>query len=343
MSDQARFWRYLVDTLAHQRAVMLMIVVSSTGSSPGKAGAKMAVPLQGECYGTIGGGAVEHTLVKQARAGLTDDSWTTRLSRLQHHLSKTGQASGMICGGEQTVLLYRCRNGDRELYRQLAEACLNHMPVVLQLSPAGLGLNPLPEPASGCPLKFDRLSDDDWNYQETVGFCKQAYLIGGGHVSLALSRILATLDFDITVIDERPNLDTLDRNTDAHRKLTVPYRDISHAIPQGDQVFVFIMTHSHKTDEKVAEILLTKKVGYLGILGSRRKIAQLKANLSAKLPPEALQILHAPIGLPIHSHTPAEIAVSVAAELIQLVNSKERSLDNVTISSSDKAKSKTET
>ncbi len=225
----------------------------------------------------------------------------------------------MICGGEQTVLLYRCRNSDRELCRQLAESFLNHAPVVLQLTPAGLLLNP-PQVPPG-PIEFNRFSDTDWSYQETVGVCKQAYLIGGGHVSLALSRILATLDFDITVIDERPNLDTLNRNTDARRKLNIPYREIQQAVPDGDQVFIFIMTHSHKTDEKVAELLAEKNVRYLGVLGSRRKIAQLKNNLGARLTPDALNKIRGPIGLPIQSHTPAEIAVSIAAELIQIVNS----------------------
>ena len=298
---------------------MLLIVTNSTGSSPGRAGAKMAVTIQGEHYGTIGGGAVEYGMVKHAQALLSQEQSTTELSLQRHALSGRGQASGMICGGEQTVLLYRCRNSDRELCRQLAAAFISHAPVVLQLSPAGLLLNP-PQVLPG-PIQFNRFSAEDWNYQETVGVCKQAYLIGGGHVSLALSRILATLDFDITVIDERPNLDTLNRNTDARRKLNLPYREIHHAVPEGDQVFVFIMTHSHKTDEQVAELLAEKNVRYLGVLGSRRKIAQLKNNLGAHLTPDALNKIRGPIGLPIQSHTPAEIAVSIAAELIQIVNS----------------------
>lgn len=298
---------------------MLMIVVSSTGSSPGKAGAKMAVTIQGEHYGTIGGGALEYAMIKHAQALLSQEQSTTELSLQRHVLSGRGQASGVICGGEQTVLLYRCRNSDRKLCRQLAESFLNHAPVVLQVTPAGLGLNP-PQVPPG-PIEFNRFSNTDWSYQETVGVCKQAYLIGGGHVSLALSRILATLDFDITVIDERPNLDTLNRNTNARRKLNIPYREIQQAVPDGDQVFIFIMTHSHKTDEKVAELLAEKNVRYLGVLGSRRKIAQLKQNLGARLSPDALNNIRGPIGLPIQSHTPAEIAVSIAAELIQIVNS----------------------
>jgi len=65
---QQTIWQWLADALAHREAVMLMIVVSSTGSSPGKAGAKMAVTIRGEHYGTIGGGAVEYAMVKHALA-----------------------------------------------------------------------------------------------------------------------------------------------------------------------------------------------------------------------------------------------------------------------------------
>jgi xanthine dehydrogenase accessory factor len=253
LTDQANFWHWLTDALEQEVAVMLMIVVSSTGSSPGKAGAKMAMTIRDKHYGTIGGGAVEYAMVKHALALLAQEPTAPELCLQRHALSGRGQASGMICGGEQTILLYRCRNSDRELCRQLAESFLNHSQVVLQLTPAGFLLNPQQIPPG--PIEFNRFSDTDWSYQETAGVYKQAYLIGGGHVSLALSRILATLDFDITVIDERPNLDTLNRNTDACRKLNIPYREIQQAVPNGDQVFILIMTHSHKTDEQVAELL----------------------------------------------------------------------------------------
>ena len=80
------------------------------------------------------------------------------------------------------------------------------------------------------------------------------------------------------------------------------------------------MTHSHKTDEKVAEQLADKRARYLGVLGSRKKMENLKANFAQRLPFEFLQRIRGPVGLPINSHTPAEIAVSIAAELIQILN-----------------------
>ena len=136
-------------------------------------------------------------------------------------------------------------------------------------------------------------------------------IVGGGHVSLALSKILATLDFVITVIDERDNPDTLASNHYAQTKLRIPYPEIGNAIAEGEQVFVFIMTHSHKTDEQVAELLADKQVRYSGVLGSRKKIEQLKANLAPQLSVESLQRVRGPIGLPIKSlHQPKLLSVS---------------------------------
>lgn len=312
MVNQQIFWQRLADGLERHGSAVLMIVVGSEGSSPGKTGAKMAVLTNGECFGTIGGGAVEHNLVRMARSLLAQGSFQPYLSRQRHNLLGTeGQSTGMLCGGEQTVLLYGCQASDSAVCH-----LAGNIQGVLMLSPDGMAF----DPARTLSGQGFRQTGSDWRYEENVGLCKQAYLIGGGHVSLALSKILVRLDFEITVIDERDNLDTLKRNADAHHKKIVPYRYISDAIPEGSQVFVFIMTHSHKTDEKVAERLAGKKVRYLGLLGSRNKIAQIKANLGAKLPAETLQRIRGPIGLPIKSHTPEEIAVSIAAELIQIVN-----------------------
>lgn len=314
MAEPATIWQWLADVLDDQHTAMLMIVVSSEGSSPSKAGTKMAVTAQGDSFGTIGGGALEYRLLETASSLLAAESLAPVLCRFQHDLSKANDASGMICGGTQTVLLYRCRNAEIALYRQLADMHRGG----ISITPNGLKLQV--QPVLPQQTQFNLQSEHDWRYQEAVGCYKQAYLIGGGHVSLALSKILATLDFDITVIDERDNPGTLAHNHYAQTKLKIPYREIANAIQEGDQVFVFIMTHSHKTDQKVAELLAGKRVRYLGVLGSRKKIEQLKDNLAQRLSVESLQRIRGPIGLPIKSHTPAEIAVSIAAEIIQIVN-----------------------
>lgn len=284
-----------------------MIVVDSQGSTPAKIGAKMAV-TQARCIGTIGGGVIEHRLVNEARQLLTK-AFKWQLIR-QQHLANGEQASGMICGGEQTILLYACQSHELNVYQQLADSKCGR----LSLSVKGLSLN---EQDICDSLPHSSSQHNDFLYRESVGFYKQAYLIGGGHVSLALARILVTLDFDITVIEQRDNIASFIENHYAQHKLNIAYDQLSRIIPEGEQIFVFIMTHSHETDAQVLAQVIDKKLAYLGLLGSPIKIAQLTSQLSKT----QRQHLHAPMGLAINSHTPEEIAISIAAELIQLGNS----------------------
>lgn len=314
-------WQWLLNAIDRNQPAALMVVVRSHGSSPGKTGDKMALTADGESFGTIGGGLVEYDVAVRAMDSLKQSSNAVQLIYKQHRPAPEAvHASGHICGGEQWLALLPCGADQLVSLQQLQAAHEQRQPLLLRLGPQGLALTE-GETCQAAPL-FDFQDQNNWYYQETIGHHKTAYIIGGGHVSLALSKILAMLDFDITVIDERPDLETLIRNTDAHRKLIVPYSEINQTVPEGDQVFVFIMTHEHKLDEKVAELLAARKVAYLGLLGSRKKVAQVKANLAGRVAPESLASIHAPIGLPIHSHTPTEIAISIAAELIQLSNAK---------------------
>lgn len=308
-------WQWLYNVLSDEPAVLL-IVVASTGSSPGKVGAKMAVSAHAST-GTIGGGAFETELLNTARAMLAAGFDEPVLYRKQHHASPGGHASGMICGGAQTVLVYPCRRRELPVFEQLAACCRLRTPRRLKISRQGLQVS-----GSGGNSFAARFTDgDDWAYRENVGQRKTAYIVGGGHVSLALSKVLDWLDFDCVVIDEREGLETMQQNDVAWKKIVAPYDEIGQIIPDGPEHFILIMTHSHQRDAWVLARLAGKNVPYIGLMGSRKKIAAIKQALAGQLPEAALQRLHAPIGLAIGSHTPAEIAVSIAAELIQVINS----------------------
>jgi len=230
LSQHTSFWQHLADTLTATDKLVLLLVVHSQGSSPGKAGTKMFLTEQGKSFGSIGGGAVEQRLLRMARILLDDNQYSPQLIHQQHQPEAVQDASGMICGGEQTLLLYVCQMRDKELLRQVAA----HPSGLLMFSPAGLQWHHEMELAA--PFQFSYRSETDWFYQENLASQRQAFIVGGGHVSLALSKILATLDFDITVIDERDNPDTLARNHYAQKKLRIPYREIRKTIPEGNQV-----------------------------------------------------------------------------------------------------------
>ena len=109
------------------------------------------------------------------------------------------------------------------------------------------------------------------------------------------------------------------------KKLIAPYSSISEYICENKPAYVFIMTHSHLSDQLVLTELVNKQLAYIGILGSKRKIKIMQKNLIEFISTERWQSIHAPIGLAIHSQTPMEIAISIAAELICEINQESRS------------------
>ena len=150
---------------------------------------------------------------------------------------------------------------------------------------------------------------------------QKVYIIGGGHVGLALSEVLSKLDFELHLLDHRENLNTMEANTFVQSKQVVDFDTIDQYIPEGDAVYVVIMSFGYRTDDIIIRRLLGKKVKYIGMLGSAAKIKTLFQNLEADgFDKKEIDKVYAPIGLDIKSETTQEIAVSIAAQLIQTRN-----------------------
>ncbi len=308
-------WQFICDCLQNNQSVALLIVVESDGSTPGRVGFKMAVAKEGVLLGTIGGGVIEHRFVNKAQTKLKNHDFFAQCQRQIHNQATTTDRSGMICGGMQTVVLYPCQpNKDLITIKRLLQAFENQEQGILQISPFGLSFTAHQKNTANYQFKFQ--AENEWQYGENVGgLINTAYIIGGGHVGLALSSILAMLDFYIVVLDERAEINTFQNNTDANEKRITAFHKIEQHIPDGEQNYVFIMTPNHRADEIVL-------LGYLGMMGSSSKVNDIIQHLQKEgISSEQLQCLHAPIGLPIKSHTPAEIAISIAAEIISIKNS----------------------
>jgi xanthine dehydrogenase accessory factor len=107
----------------------------------------------------------------------------------------------------------------------------------------------------------------------------------------------------------------------AHTKKIINYDEVGDYIPSGKNIMVVIMTQFHTSDAKVLEQLIDKQLGYLGMMGSHSKVKTIFGKLREKgIPNHLLQNVHAPIGIQIKSQTPEEIAVSIAAELLEMKN-----------------------
>jgi xanthine dehydrogenase accessory factor len=195
----------------------------------------------------------------------------------------------------------------------------------LRLSPRGLAFSE-GGAASGVAVNdyyFVRRSEEDWEYMERTGYKDRLFIIGAGHCGLAFSRIMRTMDFYITVFDHRPGLETLVRNEYVHEKVLVgDYEELAKWIG-ADAVhhYVVIMTQGYRTDDRAVRTLLPMDFRYLGLLGSKAKIAKMMTDYRAEgVDEERLRRVRAPAGFTIHSQTPEEIAISIAGEIIGVKN-----------------------
>ena len=142
-------------------------------------------------------------------------------------------------------------------------------------------------------------------------------LCGGGHVSLEVAHIARRLEFELVIIDDRPEFASRDRFPMAGQVVCAPFLKALDALGSRESDYYVILTRGHAHDRDCLEHVLRGKSAYAGMIGSRTKVAAVKAALEAAgIAREILDGVHSPIGLPIGAQTPAEIAVSIAAELV---------------------------
>ncbi|MCI6303388.1 MAG: XdhC family protein [Blautia sp.] len=149
----------------------------------------------------------------------------------------------------------------------------------------------------------------------------QLIILGGGHVSQPVAKIGKMLGFHVTVMDDREEFVTKERFPDADRLIQGTYEEIPEKIPVYENAYYVIVTRGHLGDSASARQILKRPYVYLGMIGSRNKVKLTREKLLREgFTEDQLDTIHAPIGLPIGGHMPAEIAVSITAEIVQEKN-----------------------
>lgn len=296
------FYKKVQQILLEEKRLILMVVIANEGSSPGRKGFKMLISKQ-QMYGTIGGGIMEHKLVEYAESLLEKPHFEPFIKNQIHDKSAPKDQSGMICSGQQTIAFYDMDSS----YFSLTEEILSDEIVTIHYSNHG--------------IKTTKPESSEWLFSETNSLVQKVYVIGGGHVGLALSEVLSKLDFEIHLLDHRENLNTMEANHFVKSKEVIEFESIENHIPEGDNIYVIIMSFGYRTDDIIIRRLLDKNFKYIGMLGSSAKIDTLFKNLKADGFDKAqIAKVHAPIGIDIKSETTYEIAISVAAQLIKVKN-----------------------
>jgi xanthine dehydrogenase accessory factor len=314
------YWKKVFSLLKEEQKVFLAMVVDHTIHSPGTTGAKLLVTENKEMMGTIGGGIMEYELVNRAQEILSNKIFIPEIHTLNHNKFGSGEQSGMICAGKQTNLYYVCEpEKDRKTVDEMVQVLSESQPAILSISLEGLSLQKQKLQNHDFQYWFTQ-SENNWHYQEQLKNFNRIAIIGGGHCSLALSRVMNNLGYDVVAFDTRGNISTLDQNNFAvSRQIIDDYKKAAPQINLPEKTNIVIMTTDVASDVRGLLGVLDNPFPFIGVMGSENKISEIKKRLKAEgIDDQQLSRITAPVGLPMVSNTPEEIAISIAAQLLQL-------------------------
>ena len=324
-----RLYEHIERYLASKKHAILVTVIASTGSTPRDIGAKMLVGDDGELFGTIGGGRLEHDAYNDAMELMGVDG--AKVLHVGMNSSEVA-SSGMICGGNVDLLLEPVLERYRGLYRRIDS--------MQQEEKHGLMITCFRDEFSKTFIEDDMSTTGDELPQditalreyfrakkpfvtggmviEPVQVSSRLYIFGAGHVSQYISKIAVMVDFSVTVIDDREEFANQQRFPEADSILVRSLPDAISELVFTGREYVAIVTRGHQFDAAVLQEVLKKRTKYVGMIGSRRKVGIIFDHMrQSGFGDEAIKAVHAPIGLPINAETPQEIAVSILAELIK--------------------------
>lgn len=285
--------RHAADLQRRGRGVYACLVVHSRGSTPQTAGALMLVDDAGASLGTIGGGCVEAEVRKRAfQMILAGESGVSRFT-LNHDF---GWDDGLICGGT-------------------LEIAIGPAPEIAALDTAlaAFAQRRHTTLAFGTTVENAAVS-----YTLRLAPPERLYIAGAGHVGQALARLAIPLEFEVTIFDDRADL--LEQYAPSGSLISAG--DIAQRLreaPVDADTFCVVVTRGHKHDEQALASVVSRGARYVGMIGSRRKVKLILDDLEAAGVPRAeLERVHAPIGLSIGAVSVEEIALSIAAQLVQI-------------------------
>jgi len=315
--NEVVFWNFILKTISSDKKAVLLVVAESSNSSPGRQGFKMAVNEEGETVGTIGGGIMEKDMIEYALDVRFGNE--SRTIKKLHHTDKTKfEKSGMICGGYQTIIFSVIDKSQTILIEDILSSIKEKQNNELIITPKRIEYNTAD---SILPVSFTYISDEDWSYRENIGLPLMAYIAGGGHVGLAVSRIMKTLGFYVVVFDHREDVFTIEQNNFTDEIIITRYEEIGKRIIESERSYIIIVTPMHAGDKDTLKSVIDKRVKYIGMMGSRSKIKNIfDALLADGINEELFKKVHTPIGIEIEAETPEEIAISIAAEIIKVKN-----------------------
>ncbi len=335
--------------------LVLATVTRTSGSTPQKPGSSALFTKSGLIFGTVGGGIVEGKVQRMAL-----DAITTRESghfqfNLNNDISKSEEA---ICGGQISVLIDARPNNYLQVFEQVKKSMENQIPgmlitMVTSITEEEVLINrywmselhkPSLQPAffeKIEPIFKDLISSTNRSsykeielsitgeepssmfFMEPIFPPSQLVIAGAGHIGRALAHLGALLEFEVTVIDDRPEYANAVNIPDADHIIISDIGEAMTLLSKSDNTYVVIVTRGHNDDAAALKPCIGSDLAYTGMIGSKNKIATMHKSFIEKgwATENQWNKVYTPIGIDIKSQKVQEIAVSIAAQLVLVRNS----------------------
>jgi xanthine dehydrogenase accessory factor len=338
-------YRELFALIKKKRPAALATIIEARGSTPQAEGASALFSTEGLICGTIGGGVVEAEVQRKALSAIKRKKSSLLTFNLAHESS---QENGAICGGRLRILLETQPEKNEPAFRALLQSLKRRKPGVLAThirkdpSKKSLGICRLwtgPEirpddllatPFSGFEREIRRAvlekkpllvhQKPGTLYLEPHFPLPRLLIAGAGHIGQAVAHLGKLLDFEVIVIDDRPEYACREKFPSADRIIVADIGEAVRKFPISSDTYIVIVTRGHARDEDVLRACIKRRTGYIGMIGSRRKAGLLREKFLGRgwAAPAEFDRIYSPIGISIHSKTVQEIAVSIAAELVSV-------------------------
>ena len=312
----------------------LVTVIDANGSVPRHPGSKMLVREEGGIVGTVGGGRGEAKAIDVGHRCIAEKC--SRLIMVEM-AGEAAEGPDMICGGTATLLVEYV--ADTELYRGAYAALQAGRRVVLlkrlavsswgaggtvatvvweEGTPQPVGIGTDAETLSLCmSTGKTRLSDDQKQFVDPLLPLEKLLILGGGHIGQILAMMAVKLDFEVTVVDDRADFSVAGRFPAEVKSVRAPFADAVASFHFDSATYVVIVTRGHLFDLECLRAVLRRTYRYAGFVGSVRKATMLKEQaVSDGFDAQKVAAVRAPVGVDIDAETPAEIAISILAEIV---------------------------
>jgi xanthine dehydrogenase accessory factor len=334
-----KIFERICEVLREDNGAVLATIVDVSGSTPAPGQSKMLIRSMRDysAIGTVGGGCLDQYIM----LSLNDGKFTGAARVLTYHLNDDDSDTGLTCGGTVHVMVESITAEMEPLFLMLRQRRKDARGSYLLTGLGQISAKSLLDEdgriicgAPAAPVLLEQIHtlvsrkqrpEGSRRLQSEGAECVLEYIeppvrvivFGGGHVGRIALKCGALAGFSMTIVDDREHYANRERFPEADAVVCQGFEDAMDSLKITNDDFIVIVTRGHKYDEQILEKIVPLHPRYIGMIGSKRKVALSYERLRARgISQVDLDSVHAPIGLDIGAETAEEIGVSIVAELV---------------------------